>query len=111
MSFQPGGIGPVTVSGDSGSKITTPTVVNILVPTANSEQSYTFPTGTKMFRLSVRQGARLQLSFSAGTSGTDFITRFPGFTYESPSIPLDAVITVYFQCSKNSQTVEVESWV
>ena len=113
MSFFPSGVSNTTVSGSTDTKITAPTIANVACAAANTEYSYVLPTGTRFFRLKVRDDlpATLKLAFIATQSGTNYIIQYPGFTYESPMFPLDSSLTVYFQCTKASQTVEIESWV
>lgn len=102
--------------GSGGSSVTNsisaPVITHVSCLLANTEYSYALPTGTKFFRMKIRDSlpATLHLAFVATQSGTTNITQFPGFTYESPSLPLDSSLTVYFQCTKASQTVEIESW-
>lgn len=100
-------------SGDiTANKITPPpTIMLFSAVTANTEYNYPLPVGTKFFRLKTKEGSKLQLGFAALSSGTNYITVFPGHTYESPyGFPLVGALTVYFQCYKANQTVEIESW-
>lgn len=88
---------------------TTPVIVNIAIPLANTEQSYALPADTKKFRIRARGNAKLQMSFVSGDSGTNFMTIFPGNVYEETGLDISTT-TVYFQSSKASETVEILSW-
>jgi hypothetical protein len=89
----------------------TPTIANISVPTANIEQSYTFPTNTKRFSLKVREGnSRVQIAYISGQSSTNFYTINYGNSYESGDVDPNYPFTIYFQCSQGSKTLEVLSW-
>lgn len=91
------------------SPLTSPLIVNQLVASANTEYSYSFPANTKKFTLRMRGSGRLQLSFTVGQSGTNFITIYPGNTYEEIGLKLTG-ITAYFQSNKAGETVEILSW-
>lgn len=113
-AFSPSGISNTLSSGGGGgsaSTVVTPSIANVTVTLANTEYSHALPTGTKYFRLKVREDSKLQLAFAATNSGTNYLTVFPGFTYESPPFALSSSVTVYFQCYKASQIVEIESWI
>lgn len=110
MSFFPSGVSNVNISGGVDTKVTTPTIANVSCAVAGTEYSYSLPSGTRCFRLYVRNTSRLQLAYVSGDSGTNYITVEPGYIYESPVIPLDSNPTIYFQCYKASQIVEIESW-
>lgn len=93
----------------NASPLTTPLIVNQVATLANTEYSYSFPTGTKKFSLRARGKAKLQLAFVSGNSGTNYITVFSGSKYEEIGLKLTA-ITAYFQSNKAGETVEILSW-
>ena len=112
-SFTPAGSGglpatPVTVTSLTAD---TPTVANVAVLLANTEYSYTFPTSTKRYMMANRDSGTLKYSFSSGTSGTQYITLYPGDAAVADLLDTTAGFTVYFQSTKASQTVEILSWV
>lgn len=88
-----------------------PTIINIEVDDADTEQSYSFPVDTKRFRMKVRGGdAKIRISYEAGQSGTQFFTNEMGNIYESGDIDPNYPLIIYFQLSKGSKIVEIESW-
>lgn len=88
---------------------TTPLVINLIAILANTEYSYTFPTNTKKFSLRTRGNAKIQLAFVSSQSGTNFITIYPGNSYEEKELKLVSV-TAHFQLNKAGETVEILSW-
>lgn len=90
---------------------TTPKIVNISVPLANTEQSYLLPANTKRFVMRVRDGlAQIKLAYVSGTTGTVYRTVDMGASYESGLIDAPSGFTVYFQLTKASKIIEIESW-
>lgn len=107
LDINPDGSINVNVAGAAG--VTTPVITNIAVPTANTEQSYAFPSDTKKFIMRARGNARLQIAYIALQSGTNYITVAPGNVYEEIDLNITST-TIYFQSSKSSETVEILSW-
>lgn len=99
---------PISVTTDGN--VATPTITNVLIPFANSEQMHTFPAGTKKFLIRVRGDARLQFSYVVAGSSTSYITLPYGCFYEQDNLKLTGSMNLYFQCSKASQVLEILSW-
>lgn len=97
---------PVTTTTTT---ITTPIITNVDAPVAGTEYSYSFQDGSQRFLIQPRTGARLQVAFVAGQSGTQFMSYGPGVTYMEENVILTGV-TVYFQLNKPGQTVEILEW-
>lgn len=93
----------------TASPLTSPMIVNQVAVLSDTEYSYTFPTDTKKISLRARGQAKLKLAFVSGSSGTNFITIFPGSKYEEIGLKLTS-ITAYFQSNKAGETVEILSW-
>ena len=91
----------------AGTTNTTTTIINLSLPTANTEVSQALPASTKSFSIRNRDKKRLQLAFVATESGTNFITIMPGFTYTNKNFYTNQ--TIYLQCSTGSQTIEIEA--
>lgn len=88
-----------------------PTIINITVPDADTEQSYTFPANTKRFKMKVRGGrSKIQIAYESGESGTNYFTNEMGNIYQSGDIDPLYPFVVYFQCNKDAQVIEIESW-
>lgn len=105
-------VGSSSISGSvSITGATTPTIANVSVPLASTEVSYALPANTKKFYIQLRDPkADLQLAYSAGTSGTIFVTVHRGTWYGEEILTASAV-TLYFQSASGSQTAEIVSWV
>lgn len=90
-----------------GSANTTTTIYNIAVPTADTEVSQALPANTKQFKIRNRGKAKIQLAYTSGQSGTNFITIMPGNVYVNDNFYQNQ--TLYFQCPQGSQTIEIEA--
>lgn len=88
-----------------------PTIANITAIAANTEYSYLLPIGTKQYLIRARGNSKLQLSFAAGQSGSEFITVFPGANHVDINLKLDVATTMYFRASKSAEIIEILSWV
>lgn len=102
--------GSSTSTGGGGSVVSTPSIANETATLKDTEYSYAIPSGTKYFKFKARNSAKLQISFSSGTTNTVYRTLFPGFEYESPPFEIDSSITIYFRSSKDNTVVEFELW-
>ena len=106
-----------TPSGSAGTTTSTvitgatnPTVANVTIPLASTEVSYTLPTGTKMFLIRTRGLAKMQLSYTVGTSGTTYVTIPANANYCTEGLTLPVGVTLYFQTNIASQIAEIVSW-
>lgn len=97
---------PVTDTNDVS---TTPKIYNVAVATANTETSQTLSVGIKKFTIFVRGLATLKLSFTSGQSGTNYITVPAGSAYHADELKFSG--TLYFQTTKDTQTVEITEWL
>lgn len=110
-NFTPAGSGGIPVTANIPG-VTSPTVANVSIPTANIEQSYTFPADTKRFFLKLRSpsSATLKVAYTASTSGTVFLSLSPSAGYFEGEI--DAVsLTIFFQSTLAGEILEILSWV
>lgn len=87
----------------------TPTIQVLTVAIANTEQSYAFPANTKQFKLQTRSGGKIKYSFSAGTSGTNYLTLWPGSFNSEDGLDVTG-LSVYYQSPVVGSVVEVLSW-
>ena len=113
-SFTPagsGGLPPVPVTVD-GLTVTTPSIANVVIAAANTEESYTLPANSRRFLILLRTPsvAKLQLAYAVGTSGTTYVTINPGCHYSESEIDSPSV-TLYFQSTLSGQVAEIVSWV
>lgn len=113
-AFTPAGSGgapaaPVTIPGLT---VTTPTIANVAIPTANVEVSYTLPANTRRFLILLRtpSTAKMKLAYASGDSGTLYVTVNPGCHYGEGEI-LAPSVTLYFQATLSGQVAEIVSWV
>jgi hypothetical protein len=86
-------------------KNTVPTIFNVLTGLANTESSQALPSNTKRFIIKARGNTRIQMSYSIGTSGSNYFTIEPGASYEDENYYVSQ--TIYFQCNKATQTIEI----
>jgi len=90
----------------------TPTVSTVSLATAGTEYSFVLPINCREYRLKFRNSdATLQLSFVAGASGTTFLTVPRYCEYGDSDMKLTSTVTLYFQSNKNSQVLEILTWV
>lgn len=102
-----GSINVVAATGGASN----PLIQNISLLLADTEYTITIPSGTKKFAIRSRTGLpKMQLSYIAGQSSSNFITIYPGNIYTENDLLLQASINVYIQSSKASQIIEVVSW-
>lgn len=90
--------------------VSTPTIQNVTITTADTEQSIALPSSTERFRLCVRGSSKLQLAYTSGQSGTNYITIWPGAFYEESNLDISS-LTLYVQASQTGEVVEIISWV
>lgn len=98
-----------TVTGDTNT-VSSPNTANVSAPTANTEYSYVFPAGTKKFLIQSRLGAKLQISYTLGATGTIFLTLSPWNWYATDNLLATSSYTIYFRSSISGDTLEVQSW-
>ena len=109
-------VGTTTKGGETGlnifpvDNINLPEIVNLSLPTANTEVSQAIPSDTKVFSVKIRGGLPLwRLSYTAGGTSTNYIEMNKGTVYKSPIADLGGQ-TVYVRTDKASQTAEFEFW-
>ena len=90
-------------------------IFNVNVSTAGVEQVVLLPAGTEIFSIMVRsnKAIKLQYTFTAGESGTKFITIMPGVRKEFSGVGFNLAKPLYFQLSSTDvggTIVEVEAW-
>lgn len=91
--------------------VSTPNIVHIAVPIANTEQSYTFSSGTKRFKFRIQEGnAKSSIAYTVGTSGSQGWTVRYGSVYEETDLDFSSGVTLYFQVNKAGQTAEILYW-
>src|SRR6266850_7972436 len=99
--FSPSGISnasgvPVSVEINGA---VNPVITNISMALAGTEYTVTLPSNTTKFMFKLRNTADVQLAYSAGTTGTIYIS-IPRFTFYSESDLTPAgVIDLFFQAN------------
>lgn len=107
----PSGSAGVPLSIPSIGAATAPIIANLAMPVAGTEYSYTFPTGTRKFSVKARLRDNLQYSYTAGQSGTTFITIPNNNWGGEEDLLLTAPRTLYIQsATQGGQTLEVLYW-
>lgn len=87
-----------------------PTINNISIPLANTEQSFSIPAGTKRIELFERTGSRVRYAFSLGATATVYQTLEPWVWKSLTDLDTAAPITIYFRASKPSSALELTTW-
>jgi hypothetical protein len=100
-----GGQQSLTISG-----ATTPTTVNVSMPLAATEYSYTLPAGCKQFIVKLRQLSSLKVAYVSGQSGTTYLEVPRGCFYAESGLTLSTGVTLYFQSPAAGQVLEVQVW-
>lgn len=90
--------------------VSVPTITNIPIPLANTEQSFTFPAGTKRFAVKIRASAKLKISYVSGMSGTNYIFIPIGCEYTEIDLDLTTGLPIYFQSESSGETLEIIAW-
>jgi len=86
-----------------------PLIYNITSPgSANTEFSQVLSTNTKQFIVKARGNATLKVAFVSGESSTNYITLSKHASLSQEN--LDATITLYMQCDKASEVIEILEW-
>lgn len=95
-------------------RVTTPTVVNVSLPSANTEYSTTIPAGAKAVRLHVRDStARLFYAFVAGVVATqsDKCMSIAAGEDRRLDVLMRQATTIYVASDKASNVFELEYWL
>jgi hypothetical protein len=100
----------ITTVISSNAPATTPTIIDITITLANTEQSYAFPANTKQYLMQYRSGGEIKYAFTAGQSGSSFLT-IPVSGFQSSSEINTPSLVVYFQSPTAGTVFEVLSWV
>jgi len=101
----------VDVASSSSSSATVGTIANVAVVLANTEYSYTFPTGTKSFLLRDRDAdSKLRIAFVSGDTSSNYFTNYPGNIYPGKDLNTGSGFTIYFRSNKANRVIEIESW-
>lgn len=87
-----------------------PTIANVSAPISGTEYNFAIPANTKRILIRSRERGRIQFAYIATQSGTNFITVPVGCTKTIDGIQSTGS-TLYFQSSKNGDTLEIEYWI
>lgn len=105
-AFTPAGSGGIPLNITSTEGITSYSIANVLVPTANTEVMITVPTTATWFHIFNRTGGLTKLAFTSGASGTNYVTVNPGDGREYIK-KNGTAMALYVQCPKGTQVIEV----
>ena len=90
--------------------IAKPTIANVAITLADTEYSYSLPSGTKRFFIKLRNpGYPLQLCVVSGESNTIYHNIAQGGTYEERDIKGTGLV-LYFRTTAASQVAEIISF-
>jgi hypothetical protein len=85
---------------------TTTKIINLPLPTADTEVSHSLSANLKQIIIRLRDYADLKFSFVSTESGTKFITIPKGTTLVLSELNFTGT-SIYFQSPKSSQIVEI----
>jgi len=91
----------------SGITIVTRVITAVAMPTKNTEYPYTFPAGTKRYKIQGRGEGVIKLAFVEGESGTNYWTIFPGSQYEDFNLNDAGSFNIYVQSPMDLQSLEI----
>lgn len=106
--FTPAGGGGSTVTV-ADTAVQVPTILNLPLPTANTEVATALAIDTKRFWLRARGRGWLKLAYTLGESGTRYVSIPPGGFYSEAGLG-GAVVTLYLQSPTAGELVELLSW-
>jgi len=90
-----------------------PTIFNVTVTSANSEESQALPIGTKKFEIKVRDNTEMRLGFITGAPavGGNYITMPSGSIFwEDDSRMSLTGVSLFFETKEAGQIVEILAW-
>lgn len=87
-----------------------PTVYNKAMAALNTEYSQALPARVKRFTFQLQAGTDCKLSYTVGTSGSNYITIKSGSSYSEENLNPADTITLYFQSASNTQVAEIVAW-
>lgn len=90
--------------------VSSPTIINLSLPTAGTEYSQLIPLSVKKFMLRSRLSGRLQVAYISGQTNTTFLTISPGCTYTEEGLAATSPLTLYVNSSKPSDVLELILW-
>lgn len=88
---------------------TAPLISNIPCSAAFTEYSHALQTDVRKFTIRARNNSKVQLSFTPGTTATNYITIWSGVTASEDQVK-SAALVLYFQTDKNNETIEILEW-
>ena len=87
-----------------------PTIANVSMATANTEYSYTLPTGANKVMMKLRDpGVDWKFTFVLGGSGTTYVT-IPQGAVKTLADVKGTGLVLYFQATSDTQVMEIEIW-
>lgn len=90
--------------------VSSETIINLSMPLAGTEYSYTFGSAVRSFRFKTRNCSKLQYSTVAGQSGTNYDTIYPGAYYSVTNRKPGSTATYYFQAAGTGEVLEISYW-
>lgn len=87
-----------------------PTILNVFTSATAGQETNFGLTNIQRYQLTNRGTVNVQVSFTAGQSGTVYFVIPPGATYEEPDFIVPIGVTFYVQASLPSQRIEVVGW-
>lgn len=102
---------PVMDVGEAAANgIKNPYIHNLTIVTANTEQSFSVPMGTKKMHIKNRGNGVLKVSFIVNESNVNFFTLHPGSAYTEENLFLEGILNIYYQSNKINDVIEIIRW-
>ena len=86
-------------------------IVNMTLTNANQEYTIALPTGSRRFTIKLRSNGVLKISYATGTSGSNYLSVFPGCSLTEESLAADLNYVLYVQSPQPGAVVELVAWV
>lgn len=98
-------IGSTSISTEAG--VSTPTMIELSMPTANTEYTFVFPANTKEYWFVNWGTALVEYGY---VSGGIFMPLNLKEAREKLKLKLPGILTIYFKSAKADQLVKIEYW-
>lgn len=91
-----------------GSSEVEPTIYNVNIISADTEQSQALPANTKGFLIRSRNRGKLRLAYETGGTSTTYLTIPTGTSFEDNQFY--SSVTLYFQSTKPGDVIEIVAY-
>lgn len=107
-AFTPAGSGGIPLTTEPVGVIN-PTVTNITIAVANTEQTVVLPADTKRYLIQVLSVGTLKVAYGVGLSGTNYLELPKGCFSSEDEINISS-LTLYVQSPTTGVVARIETW-